>query len=286
MFGRKREFFAFFFVFACVFCASAEPVRISLTTDVKGTLPIANLPVGGANGIAGLDSSGRLQAYDGTQLTGIPYPADSWSHTWAPADGDPTSVGWTVYGTAGNPTIASASPDSVPAYSLTPHSGTGSSGIKKTFGSGATGSWEVRVLAWIPTANTSQWAWSYTSAANGSNELYVINPQGTTKPVALGSTDLAAPVADLCDRWVIWTLRVYYSKDTAQSWALWAGSVLMARGKSSVASAGVTAGEFTFGKLGASASVAPGYIGGVWIKDTGINEAPPEYTYRASTFAQ
>lgn len=227
---------------------------------------------GSANAAAAVSSLG---------LSTSMFAADNWTNSWAYADGSPTSVGWSSWNvTAAAPSITATTKtardgSSISCYLVTPGSGDGESGIRITWGTGATRDWELRVRAWIPAASTSTWAFGYSTADNGTDEWFYINPK------AAGSTLNTASIttADLTGVWVDWTLRVYETLDGLGFWEVWAGPLLLKVGILSDGAVIRSAGRFEFGKF-AGANVTGGCIASVKLKDNGINEAPPSYTFK------
>ncbi len=209
------------------------------------------------------------------------YAPDDWTDTWTYADGSPTSVGWSAWNvTAAAPSLSASSKtardgSSINCYLVTPGAGDGESGIRITWGTGATKNWELRVRAWIPGAGTSTWSFGYSTADNGTDEFFYVNPKATGTTLNTAS----ATTADLTGAWVDWTLRVFESIDGAGLWELWAGPLLIKAGPLTDGSTIRSAGRFEFGKL-AGANVTGGCLAYVKLKDDGINEAPPSYTFK------
>lgn len=229
-------------------------------------------------------SASAVRATLEIEAAGSPFAADDWTATWSYADGDPTTVGWSAWNvTAAAPSVSSSSKtarsgSSIPCYLVTPGSGDGESGIRITWGSGAARDWELRVRAWIPAASTGTWAFGYNTADNGVDEWFYINPK------AAGSTLNASSIttADLTGAWVDWTLRVYETRDGAGFWEVWAGPLLLKIGLLSDGSAIRSAGRFEFGKF-SGVNVTGGCLASVKLKDDGINEAPPSYTFKGQS---
>lgn len=265
-----------------------ELVAIGSVTSATDKVPYFTAPSSAAT--ATLTSFGRtlISSSDASAAvsslglsTAALFAADSWTNTWTYADGNPTSVGWSSWNvTASAPTVTASSKtahdgSSISCYLVTPGSGDGESGIRITWGSGAARDWELRVRAWIPAGSTSTWAFGYNTADNGTDEWFYINPK------AAGATLNSASIttADLTGSWVDWTLRVYETINGAGFWEVWAGPLLLKIGILSDGAALRSAGRFEFGKF-AGANVTGGCLAYVKLKDNGINEAPPSYTFK------
>lgn len=269
-----------------------------------GTAATVNTGTSNGNAVV-LGMSGALPAVDGSNLTGIlssqisglgtaasaatgdfvaasaGYAADTWTYSWVPADGDPIATGgWTAVQSAAT---ASTTVDGVACYSITPSGASGESSIYKNVGAASSSSWEARILLWAPNGNTSRFGWTFDSGIGTTDALYKVTMGGTTTPLRMNETTVTVPALQYTTRWVMWTLRCYYNLSTTQTCELYAGRVKLYTFESATAEAAVSAGRFTIGRT-TGAIVTAGCIGGIWVRSTGVNEAPVEYRERARQF--
>lgn len=235
-----------------------------------------------ANNIVQLDGSARYPAADGSLITNTsPWAADVWTYTWTPADGDPIATGgWTAVQSAAT---ASTTVDSVACYSVTPSGASGESLIYKNVGAASSTSWEARVLLWSPTGNSSRYGWMYDSGIGTTDALFKVTVSGTTTPLRVNEVAPTVPALQYSGRWVMWTLRCYYNLSTTQTCELYAGRMKLYTFESAAADTAVSAGRLSIGRT-IGAIVTAGCMAGVWVRSTGVNEAPVEYRERARTF--
>lgn len=276
---------------AAGYSATSFLQAVNNLSDVTPSTARSNLGLGtaatlntgtGAGNIVVLDGSAKLPAVDGSLLTSVsPYAADTWTYTWSPSDGDPIAAnGWTAVQSA---TTASTTVDGVACYSITPSGASGESSIYKNVGAASSSSWEARVLLWTPNGNTSRFGWTYDSGIGTTDALYKVTTSGTTTPLRVNEAAPTVPALQYTTRWVMWTLRCWYNISTTQTCELYAGRIKLYTFESATADAAVSAGRLTIGRT-IGAVVTAGCIGGVWVRSTGVNEAPVEYRERARQF--
>lgn len=235
----------------------------------------------GASNIPQLDGNGLLAA-------GV-YPADSWDFEWTTATGDPTSNGWTQGGTV-NTVVASTTQASVACYSLTPPTDSGTAFLKYA-STAAAGNWELRLKAYFPV-----------SSSTNDNHGFLYNPDTTqtgtkryqymftaTAPQYWTGAAMSSLVTtpDLTGRWIDITIRTYVTgTGLANTWQeLWVGRNLMWSGMSPTSlGATTTAGDIAVGRLTTGTVQDVIYIAAIRLKHSGVNAAPPSYTFRSETW--
>ena len=248
--------------------ASAADMRTTLGLGSAATLTSGTA----AGNVVTLDGSAKLPAVDGSALTGIstsPYAADAWDWTWKAGDG---STGWTLSGSAGIATVGGKS-DVLSTGTTNPSS------ALKSVGGAPTGDFELRANIYLG-GTSSGTTWTYFDfQAFGKRNVFAFASTGLSMWNSGGQLALFAsgrPTA----QWVTITIRVYGSSDTTATVSIWLGEQHMGNmrwdgGANSTADGSVRIGQNT-GTTGAMAWVA---------YRSGINSAPPSYTYRGLGYA-
>ncbi len=264
------------------------------TTLGLGTAATANTGTGAGNVVV-LDGSARLPAVDGSQLTNLPasspWAAESWTNRWQTSDGDPTSNGFSQGGTQ-NLTIASTTQVGVACYSLTPPVASGTAFLTAAW-TAANASWELYAKVWIPdsaTGGTQRLIISYSPGATASGSKRIDIGFSSTACLIFGGTNMTALVTcpDFTDQWIDLLVQCYQSADGAANswWRISIGRLVIYSGPPPSTLAGTAtggAGSVYIGRLSASAQVTPFYIADLAIR-TALNEAPPDYRFRSSTW--
>jgi hypothetical protein len=266
------------------------------TTLGLGTAATANTGTGAGNVVV-LDGSARLPAVDGSQLTNLPasspWAAESWTNRWQTSDGDPTSNGFSQGGTQ-NLTIASTTQGSpgIACYSLTPPVASGTAFLTAAW-TAANASWELYAKVWIPdsaTGGTQRLIISYSPGATASGSKRIDIGFSSTACLIFGGTNMTALVTcpDFTDQWIDLLVQCYQSADGAANswWRISIGRLVIYSGPPPSTLAGTAtggAGSVYIGRLSASAQVTPFYIADLAIR-TALNEAPPDYRFRSSTW--
>ena len=261
-----------------------------------GTAATVDTGTGSGNAIV-LDGSSRLPAVDGSQLTNLPasspWAAESWTDRWQTSDGDPTSNGFSQGGTQ-NLAIASTTQGSpgIACYSLTPPVASGTAFLTAAW-TAANASWELYAKVWIPdsaTGGTQRLIISYSPGATASGSKRIDIGFSSTACLIFGGTNMTALVAcpDFTDQWIDLLVQCYQSADGQANswWRISVGRLVIYSGPPPSTLAGTAtggAGSVYIGRLSASAQVTPFYIADLAIR-TALNEAPPDYRFRSSTW--
>jgi hypothetical protein len=245
----------------------------------------------GASNLVQRDGSGNYPSGDGSALTNITgaYPPDSWDYEWNYADGDPLSAGW-AQGSARSVTTAAVTTGLCAThncYSITP-SGTSGTSYLKYASTGASGSWELRMRVGISATTAVNLGFGYNpEAAASGTKLPFYGLQTGGLAWWNGSMSSMGSYGSFVGQLVDVTIRAYNSGDgTTYNWMeTWIGPVLVdSRVASASWQAQTTAGEIIIGRLAASTDAHVHYINRVQLKHSGVNAAPPSYTFRAQAY--
>ena len=225
-----------------------------------------------------------------TWTTASPYAADSWDVSWETADGDPTTLGWTL----SNGTSASATVDTVPCYEFTPNS-TASSYLQRTM-TALDGNFEMRFWIRIPSepATAVDGDYNICSYYTGSTLNKTLNLTVTSNGLGfvLGGTipsitGFPINLGNLGQQWISVTLRVMTAGSgvtgSAAAWVgdVYAGTVQLISISTATASPN---GLLRIGKAGGTAGADPAWQLAFVGFRSGFNDAPPTYTYRSKGY--
>lgn len=264
--------------------------RAVSTTDLYFNPQNMSLSGTSAGQYVALDWEGKLPAVDGSAITNVsPYAADSWDFSWVTANGDLLSNGWVQGGTQ-NETTASTTVDGVNCYSLTPSSTSGTAYLKHA-NTAATGAWELRVKIYLPvssgTTDNHGVAYNPDTTQSGTKRYqYMASATGIQTWTGSAMATIAT-TPDLTGRWLDLTVRTYVtSTGLANTWQeVWAGRSLIWSGMSPTALGATTsAGDLNLGRLTVGTVQDVIYIAAIQLRWSGVNQAPPFYTFRAQTY--
>lgn len=248
-------------------------------------------PAGATGPTGSTGATGPTGATGGTGPTGATgpgYGANAWTYSWATADGDPTTLGWTAQGTVGL-TVASTTQAGVACYSLTPSSSSGTAYLKYST-TAAAGNWTLYLRAYMPVASTAAmhgFAYSPDATQSGSKR-YQYGLTATSIGIWNG-TGLSSIVAtpDLTGRWVDITIQNYVTATgVANAWqVITIGNTVVynALAPQSLGATSAAAGDILVGRLATGTSVSVIYLANVAFK-SGINEAPPAFNFKSETW--
>lgn len=248
-----------------------------------GTAAFINTGASAGNVVA-LNGSAQLPAVDGSLLTNLPaqspYTADSWDYSWTAGAGTMASDGWTV---VGSPTDTSDTIGGVTGRAITPPAGATAAYVYKDMTTPPVGSYEWRALVYMPSATTSVlYSLGFGASASGVNKrLTLAVDSAGLETYASGAFTATPPMGGLVGRWIWITVRVFNGGTGAPGRAeIWLGGCLGWSGSTSTWNAISTAGRVEFGKTSAHSGTGVCVISQFMFR-SGINQAPPDYTFRA-----
>lgn len=211
-----------------------------------------------------------------------PFAADAWDYSFAAGLTSLTADGWTLVGSGSE---AADTIGGVACRSFTPAGNVATYFYKDIVTPGA-GSFELRVLAYLPAAVSTSpaYAWGFFASATGLNRnmLFGVTAAGPQFLANTGAHTSAGKMGGLVGRWVYWTIRVQNGGSGVGMGEVWLGPYLMWSGNISdmFNNTGSTAGRFAFGRWVGTSGTSVVSLASVQYRD-GWNEAPPSWTFRS-----
>ena len=252
------------------------------TTLGLGTAAVANTGTSAGN-IPVLDGSGRLPAVNASQLTDLaPYIPDAWEEDWTASANTLATDGWTA---VGSPTDAADTIGGITCRTITPPAGSSASYVYKTMASPPNGSFEWRALIYLPAGSaTVLYSINFSAGSSGINKRssHLVDTNGIGWFNSGGSLVTCCAMGGLVGRWIWLTVRVFNGNSGTGKYQIWLGGVMVDSGPTNTTTwrALTTAGRFEFGKMTAAAGTGVMGIARLQFRN-GINQAPPDYTFRA-----
>lgn len=271
-----------------LYCSGSDTVASATITSTARSL-LDDTSTSAMRTTLGLGTAATAAATD-FQAAGVgTWPADSWDYEWATADGDPLTHSW-AHGSARAVTTALVTTGicaTTNCYSLTPSGTSGTSFIKYT-ATAATGSWEMRLKIGTATSSAVNLGFGYNPGATASGtKLPFWGLQTTGLAWWNGSMSIMGAYGSFVGQLIDVTIRCYNSGGGASyNWMeTWIGPVLVdSRVGTSSWQSQTSAGDIILGRLAATADGNVIYIASVKLKWSGINSAPPSYTFRGQTY--
>lgn len=269
-----------------LYCSGADAVT-SLSFTAAGRALLDDADASAQRTTLGLGTAATSAIAD-FQGAGVgTFPADSWDYEWSTADGDPLTHSW-AHGSARAATTALVTTGicaTTNCYSITPSGTSGTSFIKYS-ATAATGSWELRMKIGTNTTSAVNLGFGYQPAATASGTKFPFyGLQTAGMGWWNGSMSSMGSFGNFVGQLLDVTIRCRNSGAGYNWLELWIADALVdSRVGSTSWQATLAAGDIVLGRLAASTDGQILYIASVKLKWSGINAAPPSYTFRGQAY--